>query len=79
MAAGISPGLRAVGAVLPTGWPKARDRQGCMALVISLALGLPGEVRGQLVVTLGRSGFVVEAQWSGVRPAELGARPHRPS
>ena len=50
-----------------------------MALVISLALGLPGEVRGQLVVTLGRSGFVVEAQWSGVRPAELGARPHRPS
>ena len=45
----------------------------------SVQLSVSGEVRGQLAVTPGRSGFVVEAQWSGVRPAELGARPHRPS
>lgn len=64
---------------LPTGRPTARDRRGCTALVVSLALGLLGEVRGQLVVTSGKSGFVMEAQWSGVRPAELGARRHRPS
>lgn len=54
---GLPGGLLCVAAGIPLcqqGSRGQRRRRGCTALVVSLALGLLGEVRGQLVVTSGR-------------------------